>query len=283
MAENRIGDIIDRDWATLREDALDRALERAPDSPEALATLINMYAQQNEFAAAERTIARAGRLEAVPDPLLLFQVGIARIHAGRASDALPLLERAQLLDPDQFAHFKRVLGTAQLFNGRTEEALAMYERAWGNDTVLRGACSEEGLGAALVADDPRPIRRWLIRAQEFHEAGKLRFYRAMEDVMDDQLAARAVLRETFENPYEDVHDPLIALWAAYHGDYPLAVDATLRTPNSWWIWHPLMAPVRNEPPVRAMLNDLGLVEYWREYGWGDFCRPAAIPGEIECH
>lgn len=282
MAEPRIGDIVHRDWAALREDALDRALDLAPQASEVLATLVNMYAEHSQYTAAEQVIARLGPLQSITDPLLLFHVGIARVHMGRVSEALPLLERAQLLDRDQFAHYKRMFGLALLLNGRTNDALAMYESAWGNNDVLRGVCSQQGVAAALVSDDPRLVRKWLMRAQEFNEAGKARIYQAMETYLDDRLAALAFLREAFNEPYDDVHDQLIAFWAAYHGDHELALDAMLRTPDSWFIWNPLLAPIRNEPAIRDMLRDLGLVAYWREHEWSDFCRPSAIPGEIEC-
>ena len=77
--------------------------------------------------APEQVIDRLGPLESVSEPTLLFHVGISRNHVGRSREAAVLLERARLLDPDQWAHFKRALGWAFLLNGRTGDALAMYE------------------------------------------------------------------------------------------------------------------------------------------------------------
>ena len=243
--------------------------------------LINRYTETGQHQEAERVIERLGPLAAVSDPPVLFQVGISRIHTGRRREALELLERAQALDPYQWAHYKRILGWANLINGRTEEASAMYESAWGNPDVLRKACSTGGLQVALNDGDPRMIRKWLMRALEFHESGSLRFYQAMETHLGDPLAALAYLREVFEHPYEDLKDQPIAIWAAFYDDHQLALEATLRTPENWLVWHPLMAEVRTRPEFRDMLRELGLVAYWREYGWSDFCRPTG-EYDFEC-
>jgi TolB-like protein/DNA-binding winged helix-turn-helix (wHTH) protein len=273
MAYARIDDILHRNWQQLSESALDRHFELAPDSLEGLNLLIQLYTDSRQYGQADRMIQRLGPLESVSHPGLLFRVGIFLSHVGRAREARQALERAQLLDPNQFAHFMRMLGWSLLQNDRPDEALAMFDRAWGTDDVLRSIGSSEGLQAALVGGNLPVIRKWLIRAQEFHERGMLRFYRAMEEHLDDPLAALTFLRQAFDQPYEDVHDHHIAIWAAYHGDNQLALNALLRANQDWWLWYPLFAPIRNDPATRGMIDELGLVEYWREYTWSDFCRP----------
>ena len=34
-----------------------------------------------------------------------------------------------------------------------------------------------------------------------------------------------------------------------------------------------MAPVRMLPGFKDLVRDLGLVDYWREFGWGQHCKP----------
>jgi hypothetical protein len=34
-----------------------------------------------------------------------------------------------------------------------------------------------------------------------------------------------------------------------------------------------MKPLRQHPEFPGLLENWGLVEYWRAHGWGDFCRP----------
>jgi hypothetical protein len=49
----------------------------------------------------------------------------------------------------------------------------------------------------------------------------------------------------------------------------------------WYFWLPLFEDVRRVPDFKSLVRDLGLVDYWREYGWPPFCRP--LDGEdFEC-
>jgi hypothetical protein len=34
-----------------------------------------------------------------------------------------------------------------------------------------------------------------------------------------------------------------------------------------------MADVRQLPAFKVLMGDIGLVDYWRAYGWADACRP----------
>ena len=42
----------------------------------------------------------------------------------------------------------------------------------------------------------------------------------------------------------------------------------------WVIWRPTMAPFRQDPRFAGLVTELGLLDYWREHGWPDACRPA---------
>ena len=39
------------------------------------------------------------------------------------------------------------------------------------------------------------------------------------------------------------------------------------------LWNAGQADTRRLPGFKDLVTELGLVAYWREYGWGDFCRP----------
>jgi TolB-like protein/DNA-binding winged helix-turn-helix (wHTH) protein/tetratricopeptide (TPR) repeat protein len=281
MAEAKIGDVVRRDWQALRSNALEEAGRRAPDMQQLLGMILNFHTEAGRFSEAQNVLTMAGPLDAIMNPELLFHVGIFMTHTGRARDAVVALERAEFLD-DRWAHFKRMLAYAYLINGRAEEALEMYDRAWAEDDLLRAIGSTEGLNAALVAGDQPTIEKWLSRSLEFSERDELRFLTAMQKYLGDSLAALAWLHETYERNETDVHDGIIAIWAAYYGDQKLALDATLRTPNTWWPWFPLFSEVRKQPQFKTMVRELGLVDFWREYTWGDFCRPSGTH-DFECN
>jgi hypothetical protein len=43
-----------------------------------------------------------------------------------------------------------------------------------------------------------------------------------------------------------------------------------------------MSDVRNMPGFKKFVRDMGLVDYWREYGWADLCKQVG-QDDFECH
>ena len=101
----------------------------------------------------------------------------------------------------------------------------------------------------------------------------------MLELLDDRPAALAWLRKAYERM--ELSDYWIAVWAAYYGDTQLALDAMLRSPDSYTLWSPLMAEVRRQPQFKRIVKKLGLVEYWREFTWADSCQPVG-DDDFEC-
>ena len=69
---------------------------------------------------------------------------------------------------------------------------------------------------------------------------------------------------------------LLAQWAAYYGESELSLallaDAAPNLALPSVLWRPQMRDVRKLPAFKNVVRDLGLVEYWRAYGWPDFCQ-----------
>jgi hypothetical protein len=68
----------------------------------------------------------------------------------------------------------------------------------------------------------------------------------------------------------------IADWAAYFGDPEFTMDALekgldIQTSGIFNIWYPTMHEVRQLPRFKEFVREIGLVDYWNEFGWPDIC------------
>jgi hypothetical protein len=71
------------------------------------------------------------------------------------------------------------------------------------------------------------------------------------------------------------------MWAAYHGDAELALKALPSYPNPQAYWFEIRSGIRRLEEFKDIVRDLGLVDYWREFGWGYYCRPIGND-DFEC-
>ena len=108
---------------------------------------------------------------------------------------------------------------------------------------------------------------------------------AFEHVDDPALGL-----EELRDLYAQANDPItwgnIALLAGHYDDPGLAIDAWARTLPAvpdflQFLWHPIMCDVRREPGFKNLVRDVGLVSYWRESGWPEYCRPLGNE-DFEC-
>ena len=73
------------------------------------------------------------------------------------------------------------------------------------------------------------------------------------------------------------------MWAAYFGDPEFALDAMEKGfaiassvkdfEVMWFVWLPHMREVRQLPRFNKLMKEIGLVDYWKKFGWPDLCRP----------
>jgi adenylate cyclase len=83
---------------------------------------------------------------------------------------------------------------------------------------------------------------------------------------------------------KDITD--ISILAAYFGDPEFAMDAMekglrINAAGVFKIWPPVMHEVRQLPRFKEFVREIGLVDYWKEFGWPDLCRPVG-DDDFEC-
>jgi hypothetical protein len=101
-----------------------------------------------------------------------------------------------------------------------------------------------------------------------------------EHVENPEAGAAEVRRLSSDKAYRsNIARINLALWAAFFGNDELALDlltAALeqsRT-NTYYMWMPLLERARQRPAFKTLVRDLGLVDYWQEFGWPPICQPA---------
>jgi hypothetical protein len=70
----------------------------------------------------------------------------------------------------------------------------------------------------------------------------------------------------------------ISTWAAFFGDQEFAMKSfergvKIESSGLFFIWSPVMEKVRQLPRFKAYVKKIGLVDYWKEFGWPDLCHP----------
>jgi TolB-like protein/tetratricopeptide (TPR) repeat protein len=208
-------------------------------------------------------------------------IGFADL-VGRPRESIALFEQARARDP---LNEVVALWLAYLYGnaGDFPAAFAEFERSepLGQDARL----TLLALRIALATRDRKQLLPWLDKRIEVERSMGIDFSSRMKSLLDKPEEALAVLRPLAGSRVNFV----VTSWLAWFGDYDTALDAMrtdLQTPGYryavlWAIWDPGLSGVRKLPGFKQLMRDIGLVDYWRKYGWSDYCKP--ITGDdFEC-
>jgi adenylate cyclase len=107
-------------------------------------------------------------------------------------------------------------------------------------------------------------------------------FNAVKGYLDSPKEGLAKLHQLYsdENNLSERDITDISILAAYFGDPEFAMDTMEKSIRKhavgiFKIWYPVMKDVRQLPRFKEFVRDIGLVDYWKEYGWPDsgICRP----------
>jgi tetratricopeptide (TPR) repeat protein len=269
--------------AALRDEAILRAVEMAPELPETDILRAQQHAERWQRAEADAHFKRA--LARVPNDF-----GVRASYSGflmgqgYMREALRHAEIAHRLDPLAMMNVHAMALAAEAL-GDYDQAHIYYESTLslvGNRLI---PASEQifRLMSAGAFDEAREL------VQETRPSGSVNpVWDSCVALLEDPASGRAALRKFYADPaYTDVSSITgITRCAAQFGDAELAL-AGLRKANEVShalmpaIWGRSWQTVRADPAFKLFVTDVGLVAYWRDAGWPDKCRPLG-DDDFEC-
>jgi TolB-like protein/DNA-binding winged helix-turn-helix (wHTH) protein len=284
-----VGDVEDRaETKSAQQRAIARVSELAPNS--VYAAIADSYG-----ALSDGRVQDAGRLlEATlsaPAGIrarVSMRYGQFLLSTGRGAAAVEQLTRTRAADPlDMFLRTQLIL--ALEVSGQRDradaEATELLSLPGGDTILLRG----DRVARAIDRGDLSALKTAL--AEQRDRPGGLAEH--LVATLDDPGAARRELQRVLDDPAarSDVFTMTSVMqWAAFLRDPELSLRAADQAAKlgvsfetwSWSIWRPVMKDVRRQPAFKALLQEMGLVDYWRATGyWSDFCRPVRSQ-DFEC-
>jgi TolB-like protein/tetratricopeptide (TPR) repeat protein len=279
-----LGDATQRQSALRRQDeAIDRVVALAPGSPEASFALSYRAARGSDLRSLDRLLQESLKLTGSQGVRARLRYGQFLTSVGQVKRAIEELERVRRDDPlDVFARNQLLLAF------EVSEDYARADAEMRQILELPGASNSALLGTAVTRAQGRRDLAKLDKALEAlpQEGGGVPMAAGqLRSLLNAPVAARRELRRIFgeRQNQDDIYGYSgMIQWAAWFGDRDLALQAleVLRQQQfnfetwGWIIWRPVMRDVRTEPGFKALVKDMGLVDYWRASGdWGEFCKP----------
>jgi TolB-like protein len=252
------------------EEAGHRAIQLEPRDVTGYTALAYAVAQNRNWKQSEDFFRQALERD-VEDPETIHLYSVIRATSGYVREAVRQRQRLTELEPF-VPIYTAITADITLISGQRDAAMRMLQ--------------------AVPARGPITYYRNIALARAYAAAG--RFDDAGTELlgisMDAQMSARrsvedaARLIRTAPAPVANpaalpVLEGNLNFVYAYIGASPRALEFAeralgLQSPLALlWLWDPLYAPLRQTERFKTLVRNAGLVEYWRERGWPDLCRP----------
>jgi TolB-like protein/DNA-binding SARP family transcriptional activator len=257
-------------FAPKREMAARRAIELDPASGAANMWQAFLETGPRKWVIWEDVISRVLQLDP-NDPFALGNYAALLGMVGRVKDALRV--RQQLVDLEPFIPgYSGNLADAMWVDGQSDAAIAIYKENLGR----AGAGAEQALPRVYAA-----LGRYKDAADtlsQFPSRGIPRELTATAERLLRSAPERASL-ETL--PALGLYGYIYLYVGAPDRALEFYEEAVRDFQDFLPLWHPSYAPMRKLERFKPIVRAAGLVDYWRERGWPEFCRPTT-GDDFEC-
>ncbi len=264
-------------------EAAQQALSRDPTLAEAHSVLAEIAVNERRWADAEAGFFFATSLDPT-DPTTHQWYSLLLRSTGRLEKSLEEAVLAQELDPaSPIINLNLAQTYAQL--GYDEKALSYRQIALdlGYDVGTSFTADSISAMAAARSGDNEVLGEML--RQQRRPDGE----RAMNDALVDAILGVLETGDWTEvdaiisRDYADRPESNWFQLFVYGGRYERALELALRDPdridpNSFWL--PEFGGLRRLPGFIELAEALGLLDYWKQYGWPDDCKP--VGDEVQC-
>lgn len=267
-------------WYRKAEESAMQALARDPNLAEAHAVLAELDSARGNWTDAEAGFFFATNLDP-NDPTAHQWYSLLLRRAGRLDKALEVAQRALELDPASPV-INNNLAETYMTLGYDEQALSYWRAAvdLGFDTS-----ASVNIVELMAADRRGDVESWLalLRAGPGNAELPERYFELIGAVREDPARwpeLEALLTDDPAIPEEG----LLALYVIM-GRAERALEIALTDPgreavDPGILWLPEAAPLRRLPRFGELVKSIGLVDYWKQYGWPDDCRP--VGDQVQC-
>jgi tetratricopeptide (TPR) repeat protein len=256
-----------------------RGLQLDPASAATQSAWALVRMNQHDWIGSGRGHARA--IELLGDRPTLEKYAFMLMRAGRMADAQEQFLNAVTLEPLDGRRPHDQIWHSHLAQGRFAEAKAIVSRHRGLEKVW------DNLVVAFNEQDPAALKA-AIRTMPGTSLSYINLFGPVLLNFDSPERVLSILQDVYQNKSLQWPRKLddIALAAAYFGDPQFALrvkseEVRKSSVRLHKIWYPVMSEVRRLPEFKDLVTELNLVEYWREYGWADYCRPLGDE-DFEC-
>jgi TolB-like protein len=255
--------------------AVQKAIELEPNLTEGYFELVRYESLRGNWIDAELNYRKALQLQ----PEILSHYGVIYTNkVGYFKRSREILEEYRQNDPlnlevrTNYIITLGLLRDAQGVENENERCKALFGDVW-KDRSFAITFHRLGSGDSVSRDEieySNPI------------------FNAAKKYLDSPKEGLAKLRQLYsdENNLSEIDITNIAILAAYFGDPEFAMDAmekgnAINAGGLFKIWYPVMKEVRQLPRFKELMKEIGLVDYWKKFGWPDLCHPIG-DDDFEC-